>query len=77
MSLFPNDDVLTKEIQSWKRFADSLTKQHKVDEGFAKAAAFNVWYSSRNIRDCVKIGRMAKSIEDINFIMSTFRRNSL
>jgi hypothetical protein len=24
MSLFPEEDVLTKEIQSWKGFADSL-----------------------------------------------------
>jgi len=24
MSLFPNEDVLTKEIESWKGFADSL-----------------------------------------------------
>jgi hypothetical protein len=24
MSLFPNEDILTKEIQSWKGFADSL-----------------------------------------------------
>ncbi|MFZ0897367.1 MAG: hypothetical protein WAZ77_22920 [Candidatus Nitrosopolaris sp.] len=24
MSLFPNDDILTKEIESWKGFADSL-----------------------------------------------------
>jgi hypothetical protein len=26
---------------------------------------------------CVKIGKMAKSIEDIDFIISTFMRNSL
>lgn len=24
MSLFPNDDLLAKEIQSWKSFGDSL-----------------------------------------------------
>jgi hypothetical protein len=24
MSLFPNEDILTKEIESWKGFADSL-----------------------------------------------------
>ena len=27
MSLFPNQDVTTKEIQSWKAFADSLNSQ--------------------------------------------------
>jgi holliday junction DNA helicase RuvB len=29
---------------------------------------------SRNMRDCVRIGRMAKSVEDINFIVATLRR---
>jgi hypothetical protein len=24
MSLFPNEDILTKEIESWKGFADGL-----------------------------------------------------
>jgi hypothetical protein len=27
MSLFPKEDVLAKEIQSWKGFADSLNSQ--------------------------------------------------
>jgi hypothetical protein len=27
MSLFPNQDVITKEFQSWKGFADSLNPQ--------------------------------------------------
>jgi hypothetical protein len=27
MSLFPNQDVTTKEIQSWKGFVDSLNSQ--------------------------------------------------
>ena len=27
---------------------------------------------SVNIRDCVKIGRMAKSVDDVNFIVDSF-----
>ena len=27
VSLFPNEDVLTKEIESWKGFADSLKSE--------------------------------------------------
>ena len=27
---------------------------------------------SADVRDCVKIGRMAKSIEDVNFIVDSF-----
>jgi hypothetical protein len=29
MSLFPNEDILTKEIQSWKGFADSLPAEDR------------------------------------------------
>jgi hypothetical protein len=49
-----------------------LTKQHKVDEGIAKDAAAAIWNSSRNIRDCVKIGKLSTSMEDVNFIMDSF-----
>jgi hypothetical protein len=41
-----------------------LTKQHKVKEEIAEATANAIWDKSANIRDCVKIGRIAKSIED-------------
>ena len=27
MSLFPNEDILTKEIESWKSFGDSLSSK--------------------------------------------------
>jgi hypothetical protein len=29
MSLFPNEDVLTREIESWKGFADSLPAEDR------------------------------------------------
>jgi holliday junction DNA helicase RuvB len=51
-----------------------ITQQHKVKLEIARAAADAVWnkMKSGNIRDCVKIGRMAKSLEDVNFIVDTF-----
>jgi hypothetical protein len=27
MSLFPNEDILTKEIESWRSFVDSLSSK--------------------------------------------------
>ncbi len=30
MSIFPKDDLLSKEIESWKTFSDSLRAQDKV-----------------------------------------------
>ena len=51
------------------------SQQHRVKEEIAKATAYAVWnrMRSRNIRDCVRIGRMAKSTEDIKFIVDTLR----
>src|ERR687897_2820509 len=44
-----------------------LTSEHyNVDEEIAEATADAVWYTSRNIRDSIKIARMAKSIEDVD-----------
>jgi hypothetical protein len=53
-----------------------LIEQHKVKEEIAKATAHMVWnrLGSKNIRDCVRIGRIAKSVEDVDFIGDTLRR---
>src|SRR5919109_3616773 len=53
-----------------------LINQHKVKKEIPNATAYVVWNKmrSRNVRDCVRIGRMAKSIEDINFIVNTLLR---
>ena len=49
-----------------------LTVGHKVSQHIADEIANKVWANSRNIRDCVRIGRMAKSVDDIQFIIGTF-----
>jgi holliday junction DNA helicase RuvB len=56
-----------------------LTRQHKVKQEIAKATAYTVWnmMKSANIRDCVKIGRMARSVEDVHFIVDTFLKHKL
>ena len=44
-----------------------------IDTEIAKATADAVWYKmgSGNIRDCIRIARMAKSLEDVNFVVNT------
>jgi hypothetical protein len=50
LSLFPNEDILTKEIESWKAFVDSfsskedgeLFKTMLNDDCYKFAAAINV-----------------------------------
>jgi Holliday junction DNA helicase RuvB len=49
-----------------------LTQQYRVKEEIAKTVANFVWNTCANIRDCVKIGRMAKSLEDVMFVIGTF-----
>jgi MoxR-like ATPase len=51
-----------------------LTNQHKVKEEIARATADAVWnrIKSADIRDSVRVARMAKSIEDVNFIVDSF-----
>jgi holliday junction DNA helicase RuvB len=72
--------IIELEPYSYEQFyqitVSLLTKQHKVNEEIAKTTAYMVWnrMRSRNMRDCVRIGRMAKSVEDINFIIATLRR---
>jgi MoxR-like ATPase len=45
-----------------------------VDEEIAKATASAVWKTSKNIRDSIKISSMAKSIEDVDWLATTFLR---
>lgn len=50
-----------------------LTSNHyNVDEEIAKATAEAVWNTSKNIRDSIKIARMAKAVGDVNWLVSTF-----
>jgi hypothetical protein len=48
-----------------------LTQGHKVSIDIAKNISDKVWANSRNIRDCVRVGRMAKSVDDIQFLVGT------
>jgi holliday junction DNA helicase RuvB len=72
--------IIELEPYSYEQFCQItmrlLIKQHKVEEEIAKATAHMVWNKmrSRNIRDCVRIGRMAKSVQDVDFIIDTLRR---
>ena len=68
------------ELEPYRQFCQItmrlLIEQHKVKEEIAKATAYMVWnkLESRSIRNCVKIGRMAKSVEDVDFIVDMLRR---
>jgi hypothetical protein len=46
-----------------------------VSKEVASAVADGVWYKlkSKDIRDCIKIGHLAKTKEDVNWIVETLR----
>jgi Holliday junction DNA helicase RuvB len=52
-----------------------LIEKHKVSIAIAKNISDKVWASSRNIRDCVRVGMLAKSVVDIQFLIGTFLRD--
>jgi MoxR-like ATPase len=48
---------------------------HLLDKDFARIIADAVWNRSRNLRDCVRIGKLARSEEDVNFLVEKFVRD--
>jgi hypothetical protein len=72
--------VVNLEPYTYEQFyqitVELLTKQHKVKEEIAEATANAIWDKSANIRDCVKIGRMARSLEDVMFIVDNFLKHN-
>jgi MoxR-like ATPase len=48
------------------------SSQFNVEEEIAKVIVEAVWNSSRNIRDSIKIAAIARSLEDIDWLVTTF-----
>jgi ATP-dependent Lon protease len=58
----------------------TTSDQYSVDEEIAKVTANAVWNTSstvRNIRDCVRVAKMAKSVEDVKWLVKSFLRYGL
>jgi Holliday junction DNA helicase RuvB len=49
-----------------------LTIGQKVSQHIANEITNKVWANSRNIRDCIRVGRTAKSVDDIQFLVGAF-----
>ena len=58
--------------QFYKITVNLLTRQSSMEIKMAEAIAKTVWSTSKNIRDCVRIGKMADSFDDVNWIVGTF-----
>ena len=49
-----------------------ISERYNIDEEIAKDTSDAVWKTSRNIRDAIKIATMAKSVQDVGWLVSTF-----
>jgi len=69
--------VVELEPYTYDQFFE-ITKQllscHNKEGEIARVIADAVWNKSRDIRDCVRIGCIAKSVEDVKFILTSFLR---
>lgn len=77
--LQPRFFVVKLEPYTYEQFYEITVQlltsnNNNVDEETAKATADAVWNTSRNIRDSIKIGRMAKAVEDVDWLVTTFLR---
>jgi holliday junction DNA helicase RuvB len=72
--------IVKLEPYTYEQFFDITvmlltSDQHSVDEEIAKVIADAVWNTSsttRNIRDCVRVAKMAKSVEDVKWLVKSF-----
>ena len=53
-----------------------LSKECNLEQNCSELIAYKVWneLKSRDIRDCIKIGRLSKDIVDINLITNTLKQ---
>jgi Holliday junction resolvasome RuvABC ATP-dependent DNA helicase subunit len=65
------------EAYTYEQFCDitvGLLSRRRVDAKVANVIACTVWNISRDARDCARIGALAKSTEDVRFLVQNFSR---
>jgi holliday junction DNA helicase RuvB len=62
--------VVELEPYPYEQFYEITT--HLLDNDFARIIADAIWNTSRDLRDCVRIGKLARSEEDVNFLLEKF-----
>jgi replication-associated recombination protein RarA len=63
------------KFESFHEIAIHMLGHEGVSKEVASAVADGVWYKlkSKDVRDCIKIGHLAKTKEDVNWIVETLR----
>jgi MoxR-like ATPase len=76
--------IVTLEPYTNEQFYDitvrllTTSNRHNVDEEIASVTANAAWSTSttRNIRDCVRVAKVAKSVEDVDWLVKSFFLNN-
>jgi thiazole synthase ThiGH ThiG subunit len=75
--------IVKLEPYTYEQFYDITVRlltcdEHNVDEEIAKATADAIWNTStaKNIRDCIRVAKMAKSVEDVNWLVNAFLKSN-
>ena len=72
--------IVKLEPYTYEQFLEitnELLSHHKIDGEVANVISDAVWNKSQDIRDCIRIGKLAKSIQDVSFIIETFLSNDM
>lgn len=66
--------IVKIEPYTYEQFTETTEEllARRIEEGLARLIAEAVWKKSQDIRNCVKIGTMAKSHSDVEFILNNF-----
>lgn len=73
--------IVELQAYTYEQFYEITTRlptsnQYKVDKGIARATADSAWNTTQNIRDCVRVAKISKSVEDVNWLVNGFLKNS-
>jgi holliday junction DNA helicase RuvB len=64
--------VVKLEPYTYEQFYEITLRLVEIPENMARIIADSVWRTSRDIRDCVRIGKLARSEEDVKFLVENF-----
>jgi MoxR-like ATPase len=66
--------IVELESYTYEQFYEITFRLLDTRQGIARIIVDAVWNISRNLRECVRIGKLARSEEDVNFLVEKFLR---
>ena len=64
--------IVELDQYTYEQFHEITLRLLSVEQEYARIIADAVWDTSRNLRDCIRIGKLARSEEDVNFLIEKF-----